>query len=327
MRSIPKASAHARRLVLLAGLVVMQSCVPSDESAGPTTSSARDVAPSAGSKQLTKAERRQRELKRCQQRSQRHPRFIPPVSREGGRTLLSATFADGSTAVLSYPNELELHQLGVQPAVSIAIRKGNNTVHERFLLITKKSIRPFIGSGNAIESYRGPLGRVRVFRARKPRELLHPLLIHFRVGAWNVIVGDGNAGTFMGRNNRRLWAENLGGYETSSGFIVLEPEPPLVFARGPGEPDLYFSECFRFIELRLERCRDLKNTDLAKGQRAVTVRGATVHRDERGSSINANWCTPSRQVSVYVSDHDRSYVDLVVRGLEVKKVSRRGAPS
>lgn len=78
------------------------------------------------------------------------------------------------------------------------------------------------------------------------------------------------------------------------GFIVIEPRSPLAFATGPGEPYLYLSTCFRFVELRLEGCKDLKDSKLAKNQTAQMVDGVTVHRNETRRQFYANWCTPSR---------------------------------
>lgn len=189
-------------------------------------------------------------------------------------------------------------------------------------MITKTDIDEVANTDEILESYEGPLGTVRVYRPKSRREFLNPLLIHHHVGSWNIFVGDGNAGSFMGKRNRRLWAENLDGFETKSGFIVLEPNPPLAFAKGPGEPDLIFHSCFRMIELRRERCEDLAGTKLAKDQYTEVVRGTTVDRYERTSNqVYANWCTPSRRVSVYLDDFDKRYVDLAVKTLRVRHVS------
>lgn len=261
-------------------------------------------------------------MERCREerRSYSDERFIPPTSRRGDNVLLPVVFPDGSTAKLSYPPKLKIHRLGVQPAVSLALRVRGK-YHGRFLMITKTDIGQVARTNEILESYEGPLGTVRVYRPKSRREFLNPLLIHHRVGSWNIFVGDGNAGSFMGEKNRRLWAENLDGFETGSGFIVLEPRAPLAFATGPGLPDLYFHSCSRFIELRLERCQDLKGTKLAKGQYAEIVRGTTVHRYETGNDVYANWCTPSRQVSVYLDDFDKPYVDLAVNGFKVTEIS------
>ena len=261
-------------------------------------------------------------MERCREerRGYADDRFIPPVSRHGDNVLLPVVFPDGSTAKLVYPPTLKIHRFGVQPAVSLALR-ARGKYHERFLMISKTEIGDVARTDEVLESYEGPLGTVRVYRPKSRREFLNPLLIHHRVGSWNIFVGDGNAGSFMGKRNRRLWAENLDGFETKSGFIVLEPQPPLAFATGPGEPDLYFHSCFRFIELRLERCKDLKGSELAKDQYAEVVRGVTVHRNESRMTVYANWCTPSHHVSVYLDDYDKSFVDLAVRTLRIRSVS------
>ena len=271
---------------------------------------------------LTRSKRFVRGMERCREQRQRYAddRFIPPVSRRGDNVVLPVVFANGSSAELVYPPKLGLHRLGVQPAVSLSLR-ARGKYHEEFLMITKTDIDEIARTDEVLESYEGPLGTVRVYRPKKRREFLNPLLIHQRVGSWNIIVGDGNAGSFMGKRNRRLWAENLDAFETKSGFIVLDPEAPLAFARAPGQPHLLFHSCFRFIDFRLERCKDLKGAELAKRQYSEVVRGNTVQRYETGNQVYANWCTPSRRVSVYLDDYDKRYVDLAVKALRVRQVS------
>lgn len=257
---------------------------------------------------------------RDERRGYADQRFIPPTSRPGDNVVLPVVFPDGATAKLVYPPKLKIHRLGVQPAVSLSLR-ARGKYFEEFLMITKTDIDEVARTDEIVESYDGPLGTVRVYRPKNRRDFLNPLLIHHRVGSWNIFVGDGNAGSFMGKRNRRLWAENLDAFETKSGFIVLDPQPPLAFARGPGEPSLYFHSCFRFIDLRLERCKDLKGAELAKRQYAEVVRGRTVHRYETGKQVYANWCTPSRRVSVYLDDYDKRYVDVAVKAFRVRQVS------
>lgn len=261
-------------------------------------------------------------MERCRQQRRNYAgdKFIPQVSRRGDNVVLPVVFPDGTAAELVYPHQLNIHRLGIQPAVSLSLRaRGKH--HGRFLMITKTDVDEIARTDEVLESYEGPLGTVRVYRPKSRREFLNPLLIHHRVGSWNIIVGDGNAGSFMGKRNRQLWAEKLDASVTRSGFIVLKPQPPLTLGRGPGGPDLYFHSCFRSIELRRERCKDLKNANLAKNQRAQMVRDVTVHRSENGRTIYANWCTPSRRVSVYLDDYDERYVDLAVRALRVRHVS------
>lgn len=312
----------ARRALFVAILLVLPACPASErEHDEPRV----ELSPtSSPTRRLTRTERFERAMERCRQERQSYAddRFVPPVSRRGGDVVLPVVFPDGSTADLVYAPKLKIHRLGVQPAVSLALRVRGK-YHERFLMITKTDIDEVARTDEILESYEGPAGTVRVFRPKNRREFLNPLLIHHRIGSWNIFVGDGNAGSFMGKRNRRLWAENLGGFETENGFIVLQPQPPLAFARGPGHPGLYFHSCFRFIDLRLERCEDLKAAELAKRQYAEIVRGTTVHRYETGNQVYANWCTPSHRVSVYLDDYDKRYVDSAVKRLRVRQVALR----
>ena len=263
---------------------------------------------------------------RCRERARdpKYREFIPPTTRERGEVVVPLVFPDGSSAELVYPPRLRLAQLGVQPAVSVGIERDTSRfLHERFLMITKTPLRGRLTSGDEpVEVYRGPTGKVTVWQTKDKSDLLYPIFMHFRIGSWNVIVGDGNAGTFMGRENRRVWAGNLAGYETASGFPVPEPRPPLAFATGSGLPDIYLSTCSRFLELRLGRCADLAGAKLASNQTARRIRGVTVQQNQTGGTFGANWCTSSRQLSVYVTDRSERFVDRVVEGLRVRNVSR-----
>lgn len=239
--------------------------------------------------------------------------------------MLPVVFPDGSSAELVYPPSLKLAELGIQPAVSVGIERGRRRfLHERFLMITKTPLHILRRDGEPLETYRGPTGKVTVWRPQDPKDL-HPIFMHFKIGSWNVIVGDGNVGDFMGRKNRRLWASNLAGQETTSGLPVLDPRPPLAFALGPGQPDIYLSTCFRFLELRLQTCDDLAGAKLATNQTSEMVRGVTVQRSKIGREFGANWCTASEALSVYVSDRSERFVDTVVEGLRVRNVIRNPA--
>lgn len=264
---------------------------------------------------------------RCPQRARdsRYKKFVPDTTQQNRDVVLPVVFPDGSSAELAYPPGLKLAELGIQPAVSVGVERDRGRfLHQRFLMITKTPLEVLRRDGEPLEIYRGPTGRVTVWRPQD-RKAVHRIFMHFRVGSWNVIVGDGNVGDFMGRKNRRRWASNLAGHETASGFPVLDPRPPLAFARGSGQPDIYLSTCFRFLELRLERCKDLAGAKLATNQTSEIVRGLTVQRNKTGGTFGANWCTASGALSVYVSDRSESFVDRVVEGLRVRNVIRNPA--
>jgi hypothetical protein len=219
---------------------------------------------------------------------------------------------------------MKIAELGVQPALSLSIKRApNRFAHGRFLLITRTPIRKFRSEDPPIKSYEGASGTVKVWRAKDPEKFLSPVFLHFRIGAWNILVGDGNVGTYMGRGNRRLWAENLAGRQTDNGYIVIEPRAPLaVGAKKGGGPDLLFFECSRNIELRLERCKDPREF----GEKVQVVRGVGVNRGKIGRQFDANWCSPSGHVSVYLDDRNERFVDLAVRSLRIRNVQVRETP-
>lgn len=306
--------------ILLTSLILVAACTAdtSDVPRGMATSSPPGevrASPTSAPDKTKSAEAR------CRKRAQKakDQEFVPQTYKEGAHAVLPIVFPDGATAELVYPPKLKLAELGVQPTVSVGISK-RRWPNERFLIITKTAASKFREKGLPIRTYEGPSGKVRLWRAKDPEEFLHPLFLHFRIGTWNVIVGDGNDGNFMGRRHRRLWAERLAGHETENGFVVIDPLPPLTISRGAGRPKLWFAECFQFVDLRLEKCRDLKDSALAKNQTATVADGVTVHRSRSGRTFNANWCTPSRRISVYVDDATKKIVDLAVAGLKVRNV-------
>lgn len=84
-----------------------------------------EVSPTPTAKQkLTRTERFERAMERCREERRRYVdnRFIPPVSRRGDDVVLPVVWPDGSTAELRYPQTLNIHRIGVQPAVSLALR-------------------------------------------------------------------------------------------------------------------------------------------------------------------------------------------------------------
>lgn len=296
-------------------LVLSVACTGSEEER-PTTTGLPPETPSASA---APPRNRASEAARCRKRAKKAKRFVPNTYREARKVVLPVTFADGSTAELVYPPSLRLAELGVQPTAAVGIQKSRRSVrHERFLLITKQPVDK-VTEGSPLHTYDGASGKVTLRRSADEDESLYPLFLHFRIGTWNVLVGDGNAGTFMGPKNREIWAKNLDGHVTENGFVVIEPRPPLAFAVGPG-PNLYLATCFRFVDLRLQRCKDLKESKPAKNQSVQTVRGVTVQRNRSRSQFYANWCTPSREISVYLDDRDKRFIDLAVTRLQIRNV-------
>ena len=134
----------ARTSVILVALAFLTACTQPRQSAGDRTagSSPNEVSSSP----RPRSERSKSARARCRQRvaKVKHQQFVPPTYREGAREVLPVVFPDGSTAELLYPPIMKIAELGVQPAVSLGIKKApHRFAHGRFLLITRTPIKEF----------------------------------------------------------------------------------------------------------------------------------------------------------------------------------------
>lgn len=227
------------------------------------------------------------------------------------------TFADGSEANLVYPKRLALHELGVQPTVSLALKTEGDQNHERFLLMTRSPISRFSDDPQPRRTFAGTPGSTELWRNTE-KGSLYPLYLVFQFEDWHLLVGDGNVGNFMSARNRRLWAENLHAQVNEEGFIVVEPRRPLVFADSPsGGSGVLFSGCATFVDLRHGRCVDVADTGPAKNARVVEIGGVAIQRYKQGGRAHANWCLPDEMISIYLDSWDQDWIDLAVRGLRI----------
>jgi hypothetical protein len=163
-------------------------------------------------------------------------RFVPPTHRDGDRVVMPLMFPDGSRATITYPPELALAELGLEPY-------GSGTL---------QGDSPHPGRSDQV----GRDFAIRYGTAVRPRR--RSLLLRF--GRWAVEVYDYAAGSpaAMTRAERRDFRRSLTGRVTADGFLVLEASPPLTLAKAGQHagPALHFGnqDPSPWLLLRLQRC-------------------------------------------------------------------------
>ncbi|MFF5212444.1 hypothetical protein [Streptosporangium sp. NPDC000396] len=148
----------------------------------------------------------------------------PKPRYKNGREILDVVFPDGSKAEVSYPAELGLAKLGVRPAQGAWL-------DGYFSLFRQLTAPP---GGPAEVSQGNPMIRRLSERVTlwQPTSAAEGHVLLFAFDPWYVALHDLKNG--MTYEQRLLWAENLHGRVTKSGYLVLEGRPPVRLAR-PGQ--------------------------------------------------------------------------------------------
>jgi hypothetical protein len=160
--------------------------------------------------------------------------FVPPTERRGERDFLQLTFPDGMRVVLSYPVELDLAGMTVEPHVSYLYR---DDLPPRFEL----------------DFAYGPV---------EPA----PDQIAMRAGSWTVLADlrDGSEADTVARS--------LGALETADGFPVVDAAPPLALSQESGEgggPSLTLDVVGeRWLEVAVEPGCGLPRPEISEGHGA-----------------------------------------------------------
>jgi hypothetical protein len=150
--------------------------------------------------------------------------LYPKPRREGDREILDVVFPDGSKAEVGYPAELDLAKLGVRPAQG-AWMDGSQDPY--------RQLNAPAGGPAGVS-----MGRPMIRRLTEQVTLWHPMspnegeVLLFSFGPWHLALRDERNG--MPFERRLLWAENLRGKVTKSGYLVLSAKPPVRLTR-PGE--------------------------------------------------------------------------------------------
>ena len=128
-------------------------------------------------------------------------RFVPPTHRDGDRTVMPLTFPDGTRAAITYPPELAIAELGLEPYGSATLQ-GDSPHPAR---------SDEVGRDFAIRYGAAPRPR--------PRSLL------LRFGRWAVEVYDyaARSPAVMTRAERRDFRRSLTGRTTAAGSSCSKP--------------------------------------------------------------------------------------------------------
>jgi hypothetical protein len=124
--------------------------------------------------------------------------FMPEAEHRGERDVLRLTFPDGRHIALSYPAELGLADLGVQPDVSYYL-----------------------------DDRGGPYRLTFLYRSPEPEARKHEIVL--RAGEWTVVVPVPDPAA------RDDVATSLSIHETADGFVVVEAATPLTLSGQFGE--------------------------------------------------------------------------------------------
>lgn len=234
------------------------------------------------------------------------------------RVRLPVTFPDGTTAVLTYPEELDLAGMGVQPDVSflyrdyppprfpLAFYRGD--VPEAALGGTEPNERLITRAGTTAELWQAPSPP----ETDSTDRALNLYRLVFRFGSWSVVAHVRN------RQEAKVVAASLDGRETADGLIALEAFSAIALSDESGEgegprltlgdaepdPDLFGADArFRMIEIWVEKC-DESDPPSGSGEYALLCLGG-----ELSAHINGG----------------RAFVRAVFDGLEAQDV-RLGDP-
>lgn len=233
-------------------------------------------------------------------------RWAPPTYREGDRLVMPVTFPDGTTAELVYPAKLGLEQLSVYPDT---YADGGPDVCGYPVSATRYDPLVWWVRGDAplAEHVRQGGTTVALWQGTRDHEPYDYLV--YRFGSWSVLVPckwDGDEEALA------IWAENLHGYESPEGLLVLQGTPPLVLHpwRDQNGPTLRMSDDDVVVDLRplSGQC------DPASGWGGDT--------DPRDGVVQ--WCVqPEGAIYIYANgftSEGKDFLQLLVNGLEVRDV-------
>jgi len=240
--------------------------------------------------------------------------FVPPTQREGSRAALPITFPDGSTAELTYPADLDLAGMGLQPDVAI-LDSRNPAAPSPLVFLHRDAPGPDVlkGAQPVQRAMTRPGRPVEIWRAR-PASAVTPdqaYWVVYQVGSWTVLApaSDRTLATDLARQ--------LEARQASDGFIVLDASPPLALSYGFGEGG--------GVQLAIgDRNPRPDQVDAGRDSRLILL--SPVRRACRGEGLSpsgesAATClkAPGTRGAVLATiSGDRRFVNAVFDGLEIR---------
>lgn len=219
--------------------------------------------------------------------------FSPPVTQDGERLIMPVVFPDGSTTQLSYDPSLGLAELGVSGGSVVLDLSSDPRPEASCLSELHVSFGDPHGSfytGDApIVVYEGVSNEVEVWNGVSGS----PYSLIFRFGSWVV---SSHCDKVPDEDSPLI--ATLTGRETSEGFLLLEPKPPVRLVL-PGEDEGGSSLTFGLMGKLLE---------LVPGGCAISKESQ--HQDVEKFSGGAAWCLDDGLLQTTVLGPD-AFVDRV----------------
>jgi hypothetical protein len=221
--------------------------------------------------------------------------YYPVVDVVEGQASLDVTFPDGTTAIFSWPQELELAESGVFLEAA-AYTQTSGGPDGRVLVIHRgpfERIAEAYGGGTLLAEYPGAEGSTVEFWRFPAFEWDY---LVYRFGDWVVMAYDYRvlAEERMTEDERSMWASSLTGRETPDGFLILDAAEPLHV----GGPD--YSNSSPAITLRSP-----------EGGVRLEARPC-----DPSNQVDA-WCDPSGQIRISTPGATTDFEDLVRDNLAV----------
>lgn len=191
--------------------------------------------------------------------------FHPDVRVSDGIATVRVTFTDGTSADISWPEDFHFASDGLLPeAVAFVPTAGGPDA--RNLVIHHGPFERIVetyGDGSLLDEYPGAGGSTVQFW-RFPSWEWDYLVYEF--GSWVVMVYDYRvlADARMTEEERSMWARNLRGIETESGFLTLDANAPLDVG-GPEfhwPPEIVLSSPDGDIRLEATPCEESDSSDV-----------------------------------------------------------------
>lgn len=242
--------------------------------------------------------------------------FTPPTHSEGERTVMPIVFSDGTTAELTYPQELDLDSLGISVLRTSAVIEGDGPDSGRGI-----DIRYGVPSGSMtkghdpIACYEGAHGQVEVWETG---DEVVPHWMFVPLHSWTAYIWDGNVGNFLTEDQRETWVTALTADLHPDGWITLRASRQLrIGAEHTGDVQIELGDLReRAILLWPIQCR--RNSKNAQSMDVET-------REVGGGQAFASWCDENGPIEVHVYA-DAPFIRNVAKHLEIRNVHHAYAP-
>jgi len=217
--------------------------------------------------------------------------FSPPIFKDGqGRTVLPMTFPEGTSVDLVFPRSLDVrvNELTASSSVFLGEDSADADVARSLLALygppeayglTSEVIERFPRSDDVAAEHRAGV-----------EEAGSDFMV-FQIDGWSVFI---HGAELMSRQERLALASSFDGHVTDSGFLVLEPVPPL-FQQRPGGHE---GPALEMQGRTSEYGAFTLTVQLAPGCRSAM---SADPRNVEISELGASWCAPGFDLYVHAA--------------------------